>query len=31
MLGYGRDMRQDVNIISAYLQNEWKTQRMGYS
>lgn len=29
MLGYGRDMRQDVNIISAYLQNEWKTQRMG--
>ena len=29
MAGYGRDMRQDVNIWSAYLQNEWKTERAG--
>ena len=24
MLGYGRDMQQDVRIASAFLQNEWK-------
>lgn len=24
MTGYGRDMRQNVNIIGAFVQNEWK-------
>ena len=24
MLGYGRDMKQDVRIASAFVQNEWK-------
>lgn len=26
MLGYDRDMRQEVNIIGGYLQNEWKNK-----
>ena len=26
MMGYGRDMQQDVRIASAFVQNEWKLQ-----
>ena len=28
MLGYGRDMVQQVNIGGAYVQNEWKNERL---
>lgn len=28
ILGYGRDMRQDVKIAGGYLQNEWKNQQI---
>ena len=26
MLGYGRDMRQNVSIVGGYVQNEWKNR-----
>lgn len=28
MTGYGRDMKQDVRIASAFVQNEWKINRL---
>ena len=30
MLGYGRDMVQQVNIGGAYLQNEWKNEKVSF-
>lgn len=29
-VGYGHDIRQEVNIYSAYLQNEWKNRMWGF-
>lgn len=29
-IGYGHDMKQTVNIYSAYLQNEWRNDRWGF-
>lgn len=29
-LGYNHDLLQNVNIYSAYLQNEWRTDRWGF-
>ena len=28
MTGYGRDMRQDIDIYGAFVQNEWKMNRL---
>ncbi len=30
MPGYNRDLKQDVNIIGYYLQNEWKTGKLNF-
>ncbi|MDE6112628.1 MAG: TonB-dependent receptor [Bacteroidales bacterium] len=29
ILGYGRDMTQDVHLVGGYVQNEWKTEHAG--
>lgn len=29
ILGYGRDMKQDVHLVGAYAQNEWKSEHAG--
>ena len=29
-VGYGHDILQNINICSAYLQNEWKNERWGF-
>ena len=28
MTGYHRDMEQEVRIVSAYVQNEWKIRKL---
>ena len=28
MLGYGRDMKQDINIAGAFVQNEWRMNKL---
>lgn len=30
MLGYNREINQEVNVYSAFLQNEWKTARFSF-
>lgn len=30
ILGYGRDLRQDVSLFGAYLQNEWKSEHASF-